>query len=264
MFIKDKGQYVPVLACYVKQDGEYAKAESLSIKDDGEFLELFRDLKPAVATVYTSAQDEVQRNVAVQASFHSKHDSLLIDWGDGTAKTLLTAKQTSVTHLYKYSTTMHQLTMLGRCKDLAVSGRALRSIDDFGYHQNRSFGLYCTHTSEPSTNLEILPEVLPKHITHLDYMFSYTDSLVDRIEHWDVSHVVSMNATFTNARNIPDITLWDVSGVTSADSLFYNSTDFNQDLSLWYLPLINVRPVDFDANTPSWEKENRQPIFGSE
>lgn len=262
MFIRNKDKALIPIDCYVKVRDEYVKAREMYIKHNDEYLEMFRTLSPLMAVIYAGARDEQDRCISIEAEFRSPTEKLIIDWGDGLSRTILNSAKPSAVYTYASANTFRTLNVIGKCKKFAISGRALRTLESFGYMSNEAFSFFCTKTLEPSLNLRSIPDALPKHISNLDNAFAYTRSLDDSISRWDVSHVTSMEAAFAFAADIPDITFWDVDNVANIGRMFENAIDFDQDLSLWNLPLVESKPVSFDFNTPSWLKEDRQPQFG--
>jgi surface protein len=102
------------------------------------------------------------------------------------------------------------------------------------------------------------------NVTDMSYMFWVAGSFDQPIGDWQVGQVTTMFQMFLFAVTFDQpIGDWDVSNVTEMRSMFSSARSFNQDLSGWCVTQIPEQPAGFDDLTTAWEKEGRQPLWGT-
>ena len=99
-------------------------------------------------------------------------------------------------------------------------------------------------------------------VENMRHMFSRASTFNQTLT-FDTSSVIDMRYMFsyTNLFNQP--LNFDTSSMLLMDYMFLNALSFNQDISGWCVPLIGSKPTDFDTNTPTWNKTNRQPVWNT-
>lgn len=80
---------------------------------------------------------------------------------------------------------------------------------------------------------------------------------------WNVSKVTNMDQMFLycTAFNQP-LNSWNTAKVTSMASMFRNASSFDQNISSWPVPLIAIKPSNFDTGTPATWITAEKPNWG--
>ena len=114
-----------------------------------------------------------------------------------------------------------------------------------------------------------VPDFLPKTLTNLYFMFSYTPfnkATEKAVAGWDVSNVTSMYGMFrgTTTSFNGDISGWDVSNVTAFNDMFAVNPFFNQDLTQWCTAGVTGTGADGDigGTHPEFTKA-KHPVWGT-
>lgn len=209
--------------------------------------------------------------------------NISVDWGDSTSNNYNT--DGNISHTYAVDGT-YTVKVSGTADQFNVYGTELIEVGDFG-----SLGLIDLFTTfYDCINLTAVPASFPSSITSLAYAFYGCTALNSaNISAWNISSVTAISGIFTNATSFnqslsswdtsavtdmadvfygatsfnQDISGWDTSNVTNMYRMFGNATSFNQNLSGWCVTNIGSKPLDFDTNTPAWNKTGRQPIWGT-
>jgi len=102
------------------------------------------------------------------------------------------------------------------------------------------------------------------NVLNMGTMFQEADAFNQDIGDWDTAKVDNMLGMFAGADTFnQDISDWDTGDVTDMQYLFQEAEAFNQDISSWCVTNISSEPSSFDDNTSSWNKTNRQPVWGT-
>nr|VZS00940.1 hypothetical protein MF5583_00857 [Mycoplasma feriruminatoris] len=109
-----------------------------------------------------------------------------------------------------------------------------------------------------------VPEKLPEEIISLDDAFRKNNSaIIENLDKWDTSNIVSMSAMFQHAKGFnQDLSGWNTENVTDMNYMFNGALKFNGNLSNWNTK--NVKQMwsmfedakEFNQNISSWNISN--------
>nr|WP_315175553.1 BspA family leucine-rich repeat surface protein [uncultured Flavobacterium sp.] len=161
--------------------------------------------------------------------------NFVVDWGDGTQSTITAWNQAAVTHTYSVAGT-YQITIKGKCIGwtFGSTGDRLKiiSIQQWGILRFGT-GIVDHFKLCSNLNLSAVSDTL-KFVTgdNLVGSFGNTNTVINRINEWDVSKITSMSGTFANSTFNQNINSWNTSSVTNMSGMF-SACPFNQPLSNW-------------------------------
>lgn len=137
---------------------------------------------------------------------------------------------------------------LGLDKTLVLYGSAISEIKTFGKFDYKG---YKSLESNALTRLTKVPNYIPKHWTTIKNIFWRSTSLNDpNIGLWDVSNIQEADKAFFNCEKFNQPLPWNPVRLSSATSMFEDALIFNQNLSLWCIPLLLAEPTNFSTNAP--------------
>ena len=224
--------------------------------------------------------------------------NVVVDWGDGTTETVVTAGTAWVSTSRKHygNQAAYTVTVVGFADGVASGGGSYEhiveclSFGDLGITTAESMFVGCWGLQKVPTSL--LPSITStknmfyetyyanptgmsswdtSNVTDMSYMF-YEASFNQNIGSWNVSSVTDMRAMFYGAENFnQNIGSWNVSSVTDMLSMFYGATVFNQNIGSWDVSSVtnmasmfsNAR--DFNQDIGSWDVSavtNMSGMFG--
>lgn len=160
--------------------------------------------------------------------------NLLVDWGDGSSKSIITAfDDVDITHAYA-SAGVQTITIMGTAEawyfNNAGDKLKIYQVTELGDLNWKNFqGAFWG-----CTNLTTFAGGTTNQVTSMIRMFGNATNVTPDTSNWDTSAVTSMQAMFVAAASAnPDTSNWDTSAVTSMASMFYDASSANPDTSNW-------------------------------
>ena len=218
-----------------------------------------------------SAGTTIQLAIQANSTYFSAGQSVVIDWGDGSANDAVsnTGGSTYIGHTYASAGTYTvkisgSMKMYGRIWSNMLSGQELLThIHSFGKLGITS--LACAFWD--CTGLVSVPKTLPDSVTSMQDMFRncYGDGFNPDVSKWDVSEVRIMSGMFSGCYGAvfnPDVSNWNVSKVTVMHYMFNNCRGdaFNPDVSGWDVSNVEnmlymfsgCKGAAFNPNVTNW------------
>jgi surface protein len=158
----------------------------------------------------------------------------MIDWGDGTSPTALTAHNVGNTHTYTAAGT-YIVKIYGKIESWSFNNGGSKLNITKVLNWGESTFKYLIGAFYGCTKLTYIDNILSFSGSSLQFFatncIAWETSL---IYDWDTSNVTSLSQAFQNCTLFNgDISNWDISKVTSLSFTFLSCTNFNQDLSGW-------------------------------
>lgn len=189
--------------------------------------------------VYAIPAPSTNIQLAIQANstWFSAGQSVVIDWGDGSAKETVSATSGQsgyIGHTYTSPVTYTilisgSMTMYGRSGTDGLSGQEfLTHIHSFG-----KLGITSLVAAFNScSGLVSAPKTLPDSVTNMLRMFRNCsgDVFNPDVSSWNVSKVTNMSYMFYNCSGSafnPDVSNWNMSNMTNMSSMFRNCSHLN-------------------------------------
>ena len=212
---------------------------------------------------FNHIQDEGEANETVIYDYHT----MLISWGDGSADTNFTSRDTYPTHTYSdigsYEIKIQSTNDANMSLELGAtdSKEFLKSFDSWsdgnGSEQFTSFEKAFYNCSTLDYNATDVPDFTDanstanmfngiksisgdisgwntSNIVDMNNMFAGLKEFNQTLSSWDVSSVIDMSRMFNgiDELNVSSIKVWNISSVTNLSDMFSDSS-FNEDLSTW-------------------------------
>ncbi|MFO0970879.1 MAG: BspA family leucine-rich repeat surface protein [Candidatus Saccharimonadales bacterium] len=158
-----------------------------------------------------------------------------VDWGDGNTTSGHTG---DATHTYGTSGT-YTVKITGTFPRIYFNNSGdkekILSVEQWGTNQWTSMNAAFRRAEKLVVNAMDAPDL--SNVTDMSYMFCGARLFNSNINHWDVSHVTSMNNLFANCNSTTifnqPLNNWDVSNVTDMNSMFFGNNSFNQNINSW-------------------------------
>jgi hypothetical protein len=204
---------------------------------------------PDMILVYEipSAGTNIQLAIQANSTWFSTGQSVVINWGDGSAAETVSATSEQsgyIGHTYTAARTYTirisgSMTMYGRGGSVEIAGQTLLTrIDSFGKLGVTSL----TRAFIGCKGLTSVPKTLPDNVTSTRDMFQSCDGngFNPDVSNWDVSKVGNMSGMFYSCSGDafnPDVSNWNVSSVPNIAYMFYKcyGAAFNPDMESWTL-----------------------------
>ena len=208
----------------------------------------------------SSASNQIQLPLVATGIYN-----FIIDWGDGNQDTITSWNQAETLHTYAVSGT-YTLQIIGTIIDwsfgisLISDSEKILSISSWGVLQ---FGVTVGGSFYLCLNLDLtLVTDIPNLSLSNDFTScfdSYNFPTINRINEWDVSNIVSMEAMFYNATSFnQDLYLWNTSQVTNMQQMFNLAQSFDGNINSWNTSSVtNMQEMfhlaqSFNNNITSW------------
>ena len=253
---------------------EYINGECVFTCNPG-YMELDGACVPAFITKWDVASNARTVTFPIQG----REGTIVIDWGDGTARTIIdSGTDNYVSHTYSSAGeyTIGAMGTLGnwnclkkipeysyRCSSDYNNGQdsLCKQLVEVEYYGDVTFGGCTFYYSKLS---HIPEEGTPRfHDNKMNGVFYYATEFNQNIEFWDTSNITSMEVLFSHASKFNQpLNNWDVSSVSAMRSVFYEASSFNQPLDNWDtsnvtdMTMMFWKTTSFNQSLDSWNVSN--------
>lgn len=188
-------------------------------------------------------------------------------WGDGTSNFISSWNQTETTHTYSTIGT-YQITILGKCKGWRFDNTGDRlkflSVKTWGsisLGNNSGYFRGCGNFDSPDT--EDILDLSTTTICNSFFAECSKLTMVGRLNDWDFSKVISVQAMFYCATNFDQyINSLDFSSVVNMSNFMNSASNFNQELSnlnvskVANMSFCFIYATKFNKNIGNWNVSN--------
>lgn len=239
--------------------------------------------QPLILEVTTSSTATVDDNtVGISFTPLSPMKDLRVDFGDGTIENRQILSDYTdiwtINHTYPQVDATYTITIYGLTvgySSLTISGKYFNNVLHSNTCVKKVIDFGNIVGSVMFTNLQGLISVPPKippggvSLFYPQGLWAITfDGCINlndpNIAFWDVSGLLAASSMFKDCAQFNQpVGNGNFVNLVGADDMFNGATSFNQDISNWCVPSISTKPLNFDTNTPNWDKTGRQPEWGT-
>ena len=206
---------------------------------------------------------EFQLNNNDEISFDLTGTNLEIDYGNGKSDKYDRIENYTITHKCEKSG-KYVVRIKGILIKFSFCSKNIKKVINWNYYLEN-----LTDAFFECTELEEVPDYIPKNITNMYYMFYKCSNFNCDISKWNVQNVLSMSFMFFGCEKFNcDISKWNVQNVQNMSGMFYKCSNLNPDLSNWNVQSVQNmsrmfnRCSNFNLDLSNWNVQSVQFMYG--